>query len=119
IKPKPFASLNHLTRPCAILEPFLRGKPQLSYSTTGLLLHVALFPPGTTHDCAIGQAGPSILSREEGHCLEKKAEVPGSIPGPPTTEIFGHFSGFSSAPPNYLDDRKRTERATFRRWRNG
>jgi hypothetical protein len=30
---------------------------------TGLLLHVALFPPGTTHDCAIGQAGPSILSR--------------------------------------------------------
>src|SRR2546425_13236128 len=29
---------------------------------TGLLLHVALFPPGTTHDCAIGQAGPSILS---------------------------------------------------------
>ena len=29
---------------------------------TGLLLHVALFPLGTTHDCAIGQAGPSILS---------------------------------------------------------
>src|SRR3989442_13543562 len=29
---------------------------------TGLLLHVALFPPGTTHDCAIGQAGPSILA---------------------------------------------------------
>jgi hypothetical protein len=26
-------------------------------------LHVALFPPGTTHDSAIGQAGPSILSR--------------------------------------------------------
>src|SRR5262249_5416569 len=33
------------------------------FSTTGLLLHVALFPPGTTHDCAIGQAGPSIWSR--------------------------------------------------------
>ena len=30
---------------------------------TGLLLHVALFPLGTTHDCAIGQAGPSILSK--------------------------------------------------------
>src|SRR5262245_6179884 len=29
---------------------------------TGLLLHVALFPLGTTHDSAIGQAGPSILS---------------------------------------------------------
>src|SRR2546429_721426 len=28
------------------------------------LLHVALFLPGTTHDCAIGQAGPSILSRQ-------------------------------------------------------
>ena len=42
-----------------------------------------------------------------------KAEVPGSIPGPPTTEIFGHFSGFS--PTSYLDDRKRTERATFGR----
>src|SRR5262249_34771309 len=35
----------------------------VSFSTTGLLLHVALFPPGTTHDCAIGQAGPSIWSR--------------------------------------------------------
>ena len=35
-----------------------------------------------------------------------KAEVPGSIPGPPTTEIFGHFYGFSPSPPNYLDDRK-------------
>jgi hypothetical protein len=31
-----------------------------------------------------------------------KAEVPGSIPGPPTTEIFGHFYGFSPAPPNCL-----------------
>src|SRR5215831_13348037 len=35
----------------------------VSFSTTGLLLHVALFRLGTTHDCAIGQAGPSILSR--------------------------------------------------------
>src|SRR5215510_16469854 len=35
----------------------------VSFSTTGLLLPVALFPPGTTHDCAIGQAGPSIWSR--------------------------------------------------------
>src|SRR5215831_2278646 len=35
----------------------------VSFSTTGLLLHVALFPPGTTYDCAIGQAGPSIWSR--------------------------------------------------------
>src|SRR5262249_5696457 len=33
------------------------------FSTTGLLLHVALFRLGTTHDCAIGQAGPSIWSR--------------------------------------------------------
>jgi hypothetical protein len=33
---------------------------------TGLLLQVALFPLGTTDDCAIGQAGPSILSRN-GH----------------------------------------------------
>src|SRR4030095_12059413 len=32
-------------------------------ATTGLLLHVALFRLGTTHDCAIGQAGPSIWSR--------------------------------------------------------
>src|SRR4030095_12166604 len=32
------------------------------FSTTGLLLHVALFRLGTTHDCAIGQAGPSIWS---------------------------------------------------------
>src|SRR5215471_12596909 len=35
----------------------------VSFSTTGLLLHVALFRLGTTHDCAIGQAGPSIWSR--------------------------------------------------------
>src|SRR5215472_14947112 len=35
----------------------------VSFSTTGLLLPVALFPLGTTHDCAIGQAGPSIWSR--------------------------------------------------------
>src|SRR4030095_14933363 len=35
----------------------------VSFSMTGLLLHVALFPSGTTHDCAIGQAGPSIWSR--------------------------------------------------------
>src|SRR5262249_4078860 len=34
----------------------------VSFSTTGLLLHVALFRLGTTHDCAIGQPGPSILS---------------------------------------------------------
>src|SRR5215471_6446997 len=33
------------------------------FSTTGLLLYVALFRLGTTHDCAIGQAGPSIWSR--------------------------------------------------------
>src|SRR5215831_11128132 len=33
------------------------------FSTTGLLLHVALFRLGTTHDCAISQAGPSIWSR--------------------------------------------------------
>jgi hypothetical protein len=33
------------------------------FSTTGLLLPVALFRLGTTHDCAIGQAGPSIWSR--------------------------------------------------------
>src|SRR6266446_10274145 len=30
---------------------------------TGLLSPVALFLPGTTHDYAIWQAGPSILSR--------------------------------------------------------
>src|SRR5207247_5730921 len=30
---------------------------------TGLLSPVALFLPGTTHDYAIRQAGPSILSR--------------------------------------------------------
>ena len=32
---------------------------------TGLLSPVALFLPGTTHDYAIRQAGPSILSRSE------------------------------------------------------
>src|SRR6266480_1941160 len=31
---------------------------------TGLLSPVALFLPGTTHDYAIWQAGPSILSRD-------------------------------------------------------
>src|SRR5262249_60921785 len=35
----------------------------VSFSTTGLLLHVALFRLGITHDCAIGEAGPSIWSR--------------------------------------------------------
>src|SRR5215471_238662 len=34
----------------------------VSFSTTGLLLHVALFRLGITHDCAIGEAGPSIWS---------------------------------------------------------
>src|SRR5262247_4197441 len=43
------------------------------FSTTGLLLHVALFRLGTTHDCAISQAGPSIWSR-----------LPPAIP----TEVF-------------------------------
>jgi hypothetical protein len=33
------------------------------FSMTGLLSPVALFLPGTTHDYAIRQAGPSILSR--------------------------------------------------------
>src|SRR2546422_3553617 len=36
------------------------------FSMTGLLSPVALFPPGTTHDYAIRQAGPSILSRDMG-----------------------------------------------------
>src|SRR2546425_4526951 len=46
---------------------------------TGLLLHVALFPPGTTHDCAIGQAGPSILSslsRPGGNVTGNATQVP-------------------------------------------
>src|SRR2546425_10555805 len=34
---------------------------------TGLLSPVALFLPGTTHDYAIWQAGPSILSRNVRH----------------------------------------------------
>src|SRR2546428_10137436 len=33
------------------------------FSMTGLLSPVALFLPGTIHDYAIRQAGPSILSR--------------------------------------------------------
>jgi hypothetical protein len=36
------------------------------FSMTGLLSPVALFLPGTTHDYAIRQAGPSILSNGEG-----------------------------------------------------
>src|SRR5215831_12030333 len=47
------------------------------FSTTGLLLHVALFPPGTTHDCAIGQAGPSIWSRLPATILRRGADAPG------------------------------------------
>src|SRR5215470_16290628 len=35
----------------------------VSFFTTGFLLHVALFRLGITHDCAIGEAGPSIWSR--------------------------------------------------------
>jgi putative tryptophan/tyrosine transport system substrate-binding protein len=58
-------------------------------------LPVALFPPGTTHDCAIGQAGPSIWSRLPASHLH---EVPmrliglavvlalGLIPGPLVAE---------------------------------
>src|SRR5437867_3549372 len=40
---------------------------------TGLLLHVALFPLGTTHDCAIGQAGPSRLTNVLEHSGEDLA----------------------------------------------
>src|SRR3989442_170958 len=36
------------------------------FSMTGLLSPVALFRAGTIHDHAIGQAGPSILSRVSG-----------------------------------------------------
>src|SRR5439155_10014990 len=36
------------------------------FSMTGLLSPVALFRAGTIHDHAIGQAGPSILSRSPG-----------------------------------------------------
>jgi len=51
-------------------------------STTGLLLHVALFLPGTTHDCAIGQAGPSILSRENTEAwLRRQLEALGEKEG--------------------------------------
>src|SRR2546425_3749564 len=37
---------------------------------TGLLSPVALFLPGTTHDYAIWQAGPSILSRNVRHVCD-------------------------------------------------
>src|SRR5215467_932673 len=46
------------------------------FSTTGLLLHVALFRLGTTHDCAIGQAGPSIWSRPPTGLLDSPPAVP-------------------------------------------
>ena len=45
---------------------------------TGLLLHVALFPPGTTHDSAIGQAGPSILSRLPPAILKEDVSLSGN-----------------------------------------
>ena len=35
-----------------------------------------------------------------------KAEIPGSILGLPTTEIFGHFYGFSPTSPTYSMTRK-------------
>ena len=44
------------------------------FSTTGLLLHVALFRLGTTRDCAKGQAGPSIWSRLPPAVLHRAAE---------------------------------------------
>src|SRR4029453_4555038 len=46
------------------------------FSMTGLLLHVALFPSGTTHDCAIGQAGPSIWSRLRAPVLHRGGQAP-------------------------------------------
>src|SRR5438034_8093531 len=47
---------------------------------TGLLSPVALFLPGTTHDYAIWQAGPSILSRNDPG--EKLGVVVGFQPAP-------------------------------------
>src|SRR5262245_31302324 len=57
------------------------------FSTTGLLLHVALFRLGTTHDCAIGQAGPSIWSRLPANrgahgCAAKRSPGPHAIARP-------------------------------------
>src|SRR2546422_11655627 len=47
------------------------------FSMTGLLSPVALFLPGTIHDYAIRQAGPSILSRNRSRpCQTAMAGIP-------------------------------------------
>jgi hypothetical protein len=57
---------------------------------TGLLSPVALFLPGTTHDYAIRQAGPSILSRRRAaaRLRERHAGYEATPPGP----IYGDTS---------------------------
>src|SRR3989441_6347725 len=59
------------------------------FSMTGLLSPVALFRAGTIHDHAIGQAGPSILSRGSARSARDRPAQPAppAWPAPPALMV--------------------------------
>src|SRR5438552_8997876 len=63
---------------------------------TGLLSPVALFLPGTTHDYAIWQAGPSILS-SDGLARDERAEA--AAAGEPVAAAVALGDGRAGQPP--------------------